>query len=77
MAARTCESRTAGLDRCCGTLSPGTEVSTAGQLTQSPLSELGALASLPHVLLSNKLAGSTSGHLYLRVQVQNFLSVIQ
>lgn len=29
----------------------------------SALSELGALASLPHVLLSNKLAGSTSGHL--------------
>lgn len=39
----------------------------------SSLSELGALASLVHSLLSNKLADSTSGHLYLGDQAQNFL----
>lgn len=51
------------------------ELFSAGQLTQSPLSvsELGALASLVNSLLSNKLADSTSGHLYLRAQAQNFL----
>lgn len=38
MAARTCEPRTAGLDRCCGTLKAETKVSTAGQLAQSLLS---------------------------------------
>lgn len=50
------------------------ELFAAGQLAQSPLSlELGALASLVHSLLSNKLADSTSGHLCLRDQAQNFL----
>lgn len=74
MAARTCGPRRAGRDRCCGTQDPETKVVrpwTARSV--SALSELRALASLVHSLLSNKLADPTSGHLHLRNQAQNFL----